>query len=178
MMGPLVVTVNERLRRLQQSGSAGKEFTRGDVAAEVPPQQVTRVEPGAVGRHVESHQPPGRGADHGFACMIIMGVRVIPGHLDGACGVLVDQGLRPCGDLAAPCAAAEQPHGFARLVVDGAQTLPLGRLPWGGKHDLLALWAPQRAQRGHPPEMAVVGVVKDLTGAQLVARLCTRLVLT
>ena len=52
MKGALVVTVKERLRRLQQSCSTGKEFTMGDFAAGVPPQHFNRVEPGTVSRQV------------------------------------------------------------------------------------------------------------------------------
>jgi hypothetical protein len=150
----------------------------GDFAAEVPPQHVNRVEPGAVGRHVSSHQPPCRGADHGFDFSISMGGSVIPCHRAGASRMAVNQGLQPFGDLAAPFTAAGQPHGFARIVVDGAPTIPRVRLPWGGKHDWLAWWAPHGAQRGPPTESEFVGVVKDITGAQLVARLFNRLFLT
>jgi hypothetical protein len=131
-MGALVVTVKEGLRRLEQSCQAGKALTMGHVAAELPPQHLNGVEPRAVGRHIQSYQPPCRGTDDRFDLIISMGIGMIPRHRDNARGMLVDQGLQPFGDLPATCAAAEEHDGFAGVVVDGAQAIPRVRLPGVG----------------------------------------------
>jgi hypothetical protein len=99
----LLVAVEECVRCLEQRVEGNKKLTRGDFTTEVPPQHFNRVEPGAVGRQVQPHQPPCRGADHGLDCIIGLGIRVIPSHIDGASWMLVDEGLqtarRPPGDI-------------------------------------------------------------------------------
>lgn len=117
----------------------------GHLTAELPPQPRNRVQLRTVGGHIPQDQPARRGADHRLDCIIGRGISVIPGPIDRARGLLIDQRLQQLGDLLAPFAAAEQPPGFARVVVDGAQTLPRVRLPWGRKHDLLPPRTPQRA---------------------------------
>jgi hypothetical protein len=174
-MGALVVTVNECLRRLQQSCQAGKELTMGHFAAALPPQPLNGVEPRAVGRQRQQDQPPGRGTDDRFALIISRGIRLIPGHIDGARGMLVDQGLHQFGDLPAPFAAAEEHDGVAGVVVDGAQALPLVWLPWGGDHAWLAPRAPQGTQGGQPADVDFVGIVEHLASVQLIAGVFKRL---
>ena len=74
--------------------------------------------------------------------------------------------------------AAEQHDGFACMIVDGAQTIALVRLPWGGNHDLLTSRTPQGAQGGPPADSKFGRIVKDLAGFQMVAGVCTRLFCT
>ena len=81
------------------------------------------------------------------------------------------------GDLLAPFPAVEQHPGFARVVVDGAQTIPLVRLPWGRNHDLLTSRTPQGAQGGQPADIEFVRIVKHLARVQMVAGLVKRLFL-
>jgi hypothetical protein len=88
---------------------------------------------------------------------------------------LDDQRLQAFGDPLAPFPAAEQHHGFARVVVDGAQTIALVRLPWGGNHDVLPSRAPQGAQGGQPTEIEFALIVKHLAEFQLVAGIFNRL---
>jgi len=131
-MRALVVPVKERMRGLQQSVEGGQELAMGDLTAERPPPQLNRGQPRAVGRQVEQPQPPSCGADDGLDVIIEMGVGIIPGDVDGAGRMAVDQSLQQLGHFPAPCAAAEQHDGFARRVIAGAQTIALVRLAWGG----------------------------------------------
>jgi hypothetical protein len=128
----LVVTVKERVRRLQQGVQGGKELTMGHFAADLPPQHLNRVQPGAVGGPIEQDSTSRCGSYDRLYRIITMGVGVIPGARDGAGRMPIDHGLQPFGDLSATCAAAEEHHGFTRMIVDGAQAIPLVRLPGGG----------------------------------------------
>ena len=92
-MWALIVPVKERLCRFEQSREGVKELTVGDFAAELPPPHLNGVQPRAIRRSVQQHQPPGRGTQHGFDFIIEMGIGVIPGPIDRASRMLVDQGL-------------------------------------------------------------------------------------
>jgi hypothetical protein len=162
------------MRCVEQHVEGGKELTMGDLTAELPPQHLNRVQPRAVRGQLQQAQPPCRGVDHGLDCIIELGVSMIPGHLDGPGGMVVDHGLQPFGDLLATFAASEQHDGFARIIIDGAQTRALVRLPWGGDHDVLTSRTSQGAQGGQPADMACVRIGKHLTGFQVVAGLCKR----
>jgi hypothetical protein len=56
---------------------------------------------------------------------------MIPGASEGAGWLPIDHGLPQLGDGPAPCPASDSHHGFTRMIVDGAQAIPLGRLPGG-----------------------------------------------
>ena len=174
----LVVTVKERMCRLEQGVQGGKELTMGHLTAELPPQHLNQVQPGAIGGQIQQHQPSSCGANDGFNLIIRMGIGMIPRHIDGARGMPVDQGLQQFGDLLAPLAAAEQHDGFDCMIVDGAQPIALVRLPWGRNHDLLTSRTPQGAQGGQPTEIEFVSIVKHLTSFQMVAAVFNRLFFT
>jgi hypothetical protein len=55
-----------------------------------------------VGRQVQQHQSPYRGADHGLDCIISRGIGMIPRHVDRAGWMLVDQGLQQFDHFAPP----------------------------------------------------------------------------
>jgi hypothetical protein len=128
----LVVTVTERRRRLEQAVSGDNALTLGNLAAELPPPPLTRVQPGAVGGPIQPHPPASGGANDGFHLSLRLGIGLLPRHREDARGRLGNQGLPPCGDLLAPLAAAAQHDGCACMLVDGAQTIALVRVPWGG----------------------------------------------
>jgi hypothetical protein len=107
-----------------------------------------------------------------------MGVGLIPGDIDGAGGMFVDQGLQPFGDLPATFAVPEQHPGFARMVVDGAQAIPFIRLTGRGHHDVLTPRAPHGAQGRQPTDIECVSSVKHRTGLQMVAGVLDRLFFT
>jgi hypothetical protein len=171
----LVVTVKERLRRLQEGVQGGKERTLGHRTAARSPQPLHRVQPGAVGGPIEPPEPPRCGSYDRPHRIITLGVGVIPGDLDGPGRMPIDHGLPPFGDFPATFAAAEEPHGCTRMIVDGAQAIPLVRLPWGGKHELLAPRAPPRAPGGPPADVQFVRIVKPSTGLQMITGLFHRL---
>jgi hypothetical protein len=148
----------------------------GDFTTEVPPPHFKGGdEPWVVGRHIQPHQPPRCGADHSLNLIISMGIRVILRHRDRARGMLLDQGLPPLGDLPAPFAEAEEHGGFASLVMDRTQAIPLVRLPGGGNYNLLTARTPQGAQGGQSADIEFVRVVKHLAGVQMVEGLFNRL---
>jgi len=149
----------------------------GHLTAELPPQHLNRVQPWAVRGQVQQDQTS-RGCAHDrFDLRIGMRIRVIPGDIDGAGRMLVDQGLQPFGDLPATFAASEQDYGVARMVVDGAQAIPLVGLPSSGNQDLLTPRAPHGAQGGQPTDTEFVSVVKHITGFQRGAGVFNRLFL-
>jgi hypothetical protein len=150
----------------------------GDFTTELAPQHRNRVQPRAIGRQIQQHQPPRRGADDSFDLIIEMGIGVIPGHIDGTSGVFVDYGLQQFGDLPATFAAPEQDDRFARVVIDGTQAIPFCGLTRRGDHDLLPLRAPHRPQCGHPTDVEFVGIVERVSCSQVVAGLFDRLFFT
>ena len=170
-----MIAGKEGVRRLEQRVQGGKQLTVGDFTPTVSPQHLNGVEPRAVGRQIQQPQPPCRGTDHGLSCVIGMRICVIPGAIAGAGRMAIDQGLQPFGARLAPRAAAEQHDGVARMIVDGAQPIALGRLPWGGNHDLLTARTPQGAQGGQPTAMAFVRRVTHFTRLQMVAAVFKRL---
>ena len=150
------MVVKEPVPCFQERVEGDKQLAMGDLTTELPPPHLDDVEPGAVDRQVEPHQPPCRGADDGLDVLIEMGVGMIPGDIDGAGRMAVDPRTQKLGHLPAPPAAAAQYHGFARLGVDGAQPIPLLRLAWGENRDVLTPRAPHGAQGGQPADMACV----------------------
>jgi hypothetical protein len=169
MVGALVVTVNERVRRFYQGVQGDKELTMGDLTAELAPEHLHRVEPRAIGGPGQQHQPPRRSTDDRFDLILTMGAGILPGAIDGAGGMFVDQGLPQLGDLTTTFAAPEQHNGFTRIVVDSAQAIPFIRLTGGGHHHVLALRAPHGAEGWQPTHVTFVGVIKDLACGQLAA---------
>jgi hypothetical protein len=128
----------------------------GNLTTERAPQHLNRVQPRAIGRHIQQHQPPRRGADHGLDGIIEMGIGVVPGHIDGAGGVVVDSNRQSFGDLAATCAAPAPYDRLARIVIDGAQAVPLRGLTRRGDHDLWPSRTPHRPQCGQPTHVTCV----------------------
>jgi hypothetical protein len=147
----------------------------GHLTPELPPQHFNWVEPGAVGGQVQPHQTPRSGAYDRFDCIIVGRTGIVPGEIDGAGRMFVDQALQPFSDFP-PTLAASEPHDrFARLVVDRPQSRVLAWLTRRGNHHLLALQAPHGAQGGHPAEIECVGIVKHRVRFPLVASLFNRL---
>ena len=89
-----IITIEESLSGLQQGFEVFKEFTMRDFTPKVPPQHFNRIEPRTIGRQVQQHQTSCRGTHHGFDFIVLMGIGIIPGHLDYARGMLVHQGLQ------------------------------------------------------------------------------------
>jgi hypothetical protein len=74
-------------------------------------------QPWAIGRHIEPGPPPCRGTDDRVDRRIGMGIRVLPGHIEGTHGMLVDEGLQQVGDLLAPFTATEAHDGVAGVAL-------------------------------------------------------------
>jgi hypothetical protein len=64
------------------------------------------------------------------------------------------------------------------MVIDGTNAIPFRGLPGRGHHHVLPFRAPPGPERGHPGEIALVGIVKDLPGLQTVTDRFNRLFFT
>jgi hypothetical protein len=175
MVWARVVPVTARLGRVAQGLAGVTERTVGALAAERPPPQLHRGQPRALRRSGQPHQPPGRGSHHRLDGLISLASRVVPRPLDGARGRLVNQRRQPFGDRLATLPASAAHHGFARLVVDRAQTIALVRVSWRRPHDWRAPQAPQGAHGGPPAAMAFVRLGQHLAGGHIVTGVCPRL---
>ena len=161
-VGAVVVAIEEVAGSGQQRLDCGEELAVGHFAAEVAPEHLDRVQPGAVGRQVEQHEPARRSPNHRLNVIVFMGVSIIPGHVDRPGRVVVQQGLEQFGDFAPPLVPPEEHHGFAGMVVDRANAVVFGRLGRGGDHHLLAFRTPQRFERRQPTDIEFVRVVEDI----------------
>lgn len=158
----LVVAIKELAGRGQQRLDGGEELAVGHFPAKVAPEQLDRVQPGAVGRQVEQHEPARRGPYHHLDVVVLMRVGIVPSHVDRPRGVLVQQGLEQLGDFAPPLVAPHQDHRLAHVVIDRPNAIVFGRLGRGGDHHLLPFRTPQRLARREPTDVELVRVVEDI----------------
>lgn len=158
-----IVAVKEFLGGSEQSLHRLKEFAMRDFTTKVSPEHFNRVKPRTVSRQVEQHQPSRRATHHGFDFIVFMSVGVVPGDVDGASGVLVNQGLQQFGDFATAFSFLEQHHRVTSVVINGPQTIVLLGHAGGRDHNLLAHRAPQGAQGWQPTQVEFVGVVEGVT---------------
>jgi hypothetical protein len=83
--------------------------------------------------------------------------------------------VQQCRDLATPFVRFAQAHRLSCMVIDGATTIALRGVAWGGDHPLLALRTPQGVEGRQPREIACLGIVKDLSRLQASAGRVNRL---
>ena len=139
-----------------------EQFAVGDFAPQVPPEHLNRIEPRAVGRQVEQHEPSSRAAYYGFDLIIFMSGCIIPCDIDRTRRMLVQQSLQKFSHFLPPFTLTQQNDGLARVVVDRAKAIMLRRLTGCANHDLLAPRTPHGAQRRKPTQVELVCIVKDV----------------
>src|SRR3712207_7026944 len=86
-LGCAVAAVEELPRRLEDRVDALEQLAVGDLAAEVPPEHLDRVQPRAVGRQVQEDEPARGAAQYGLDLLVLVGAGVVPGDVDGAAGM-------------------------------------------------------------------------------------------
>lgn len=170
--------IEEVLRSGQKELHGLEQLAVGDFATKVAPQQLDGVEPWTVGRQIEQDQTASSRSDHGLDLVVLMRSGVVPGDIDDAGGVLVEQGLQQLGDLRPALTSPEQDRGCAGMIVDGADAVVLLGLAGGGDHDLLTLGAPHGVQRRDPGEVELIGIVEDIPRTHIVSGVFNRLFLT
>jgi hypothetical protein len=104
-----------------------------------------------------------------------MGVRVVPGEVDGFAAVLGEQRLQELGDLAPSLVRSGNDDRLARVPVNRAQPIAPRRLPGCGDHHLLAFGAPHRPQGRVPADVELISIVEDRDRLRPVASLFDRL---
>ena len=119
--------------------------------------------PWAVGREVEQDEAARGTAQHGLDLVILVGVGVVPGDIDGATRMPLEEGLQQLGGLAAALVPACDDDALARAPVDRAEAIAPGWLGRRGDHHLPPLGAPERPECWEPADIELVGVVEDLT---------------
>src|SRR5260370_7788931 len=122
----------------------------GDFPPKMAPQHFDGIEPRAVRRQVEQDQAPCRCPYHRFYLIILMHTGVVPGHIDGSCRMLLDQGFQHLRNLLATLAALELHHAFSRMIVHGPNPIVFVWLPWRRDHHLLPFTAPHAPQTPKP----------------------------
>lgn len=55
----------------------------GDLAPELAPEHLDRVQPRAVGREVQQNEAPGRAAQHRLDLVVLVRAGIVPGDVDG-----------------------------------------------------------------------------------------------
>lgn len=153
-----IVPVEEILRGSEQGLHALKELTMGNFATEMPPEHFNRIEPGAVGGQVQQHQSPLSGLNDRIDIFILMGIGVVPDHINGSGWVLFDQGFQQLRDLLPPFPTLELNHRFARII---ANAIMSGSLARRADHYLLSRPTPQGASGGEQTHIELTGVIED-----------------
>ena len=135
----------------------------GYLAPEVSPEHLDGIEPGTVGRQVKQHQPTRRSTQNRFDLIVFVGIGVVPGHVDDARRMLLQQRFEQLGDLGATLTPADQDDRLASMVVHRPDAVALFGL--GGRRDyhLLALRTPHGLEGGHPAQVELVGVVEVIS---------------
>lgn len=173
-----VEAVKEILSCAEQCLHRFEKFTMSDFASEVAPEHLDWVEPGTVGGQIQQHQASSGPAHDGFDLIVFMRIGVIPGHIEGARRMLVDQRLQQFGDFSAALAPPKQDDRLAGMVIDSAQAITPIRLPGCRDHHLLAFRAPESTQGGQPTDIELVRVVEHIAWFQVIARFFDRLFFT
>nr|WP_244936461.1 hypothetical protein [Methylobacterium currus] len=173
-----VVTVEESLGGFNQSVDAGEQLAVCDLAAELAPEHLDRVQPRAVGREVKQDEAPGRAAQHRLDLIVLVRAGIIPGDVDGLGRVLFQERFEEFSDLASPLMRAGEDHRLAALPINRPEPIAPRRLHRGRDHHLLPLGTPHRPQGRIPADVELVGVVEDRAGPQAVASAFDRLFLT
>src|ERR687898_727859 len=122
-LGCAVAAVEELPRGLEDRVDALEQLAVGDLAPEVPPEHLDRVQPRAVGRQVQEDQPARGAAQHGLDLLVLVRARVVPGDVDGLAGVLHEQRPEQLGHPLAPLARPRRHDGLAGVPVDRAQAV-------------------------------------------------------
>jgi len=92
-----------------------------------------------------------------------VGTGVVPRDEDRPAGVFIDQSLQQFGNFASPFALAKNHFCLPRVVIDRADAVVPGRLPWYWDHDLLSFRRPQRLQGGQPTDIELVGIIEHIS---------------
>src|SRR5579859_7835940 len=87
----LVAAVKEIAGRSQEGFDRLEEFIMSNLAAELPPQPLHRIEPGAVGGQVEQDQPPRSTTYHRLNFIILMGAGIVPSNIDRSGWMFIEQ---------------------------------------------------------------------------------------
>ena len=127
-MGRLIVVLKELSCRPQQGFYRGEKFVVSHLPSEMAPQHLNGVQPRTVGRQVEQDQAPGRPSYDPFDFIILMGVGIVPGDVDGSRRMLVHQRLQQFGNLSSPLVALHQDDRFSRMIIDRADPVMPGGL--------------------------------------------------
>jgi hypothetical protein len=154
------------------------ELTMGHLTANMSPEHFDGVQPGTVWGKIAQAQPSGGTSYHGLDGRVLMGGRMISGHIDRLLGMFLEQGLEEFGHLLAPLMASAEDHRFPGMGVDGAKAIVFGRWSWSRNQHLLACRAPHGPEGWQPCEVVLVCIVADLLRGQVITRLFERLFLT
>jgi hypothetical protein len=145
-----VVALKEGVGRRNERFDGREQLAMGHLAPEVAPEHLDGVQPGAVGWQVEQHQSTSRSTQDRLDLVVLMGVGVVPGHVDSACRMLLQQCFQQLGDLTPAFAATNENNRLPGMVVDRSDAVALFGLSGRLDHYLLAHRAPHSLEGGHP----------------------------
>ena len=164
-----VVTVEESLGGFNQGVDAGEQLAGCDLAAELAPEHLDRVQPRAVCREIKEDEAPGRAAQHRLDLVVLVRAGIIPGDVDGLGRVLFQERFEEFSDLASPLMRAGEDHRLAALPINRPEQKAPPRLHRGRDHHLLPLGSRHRPRGRIPADAELGGVVEDRAGPQAVA---------
>jgi hypothetical protein len=145
----------------------------------VAPEHLDGVLPGAVGRQVEQNQPTRRPTHHRLDLVVLVGVGIIPSHLDTTRRMLLQQCFEQLGSLPPALAATEQDHRLAGVVVDRPDAVSLG-VGWVGVSIITCSgpWgSTSPAASASSSQVELVGVVEVIFWFEALAGFFDRLLL-
>src|SRR5579859_5592866 len=119
-----------------------KEFTVGHFSAKMSPQHFDRIEPRAIGWQVQQNQSSCCRLYNRIYFFIFMGCGIIPGYVNRFCWMFLYKSSKELGNLLTPLALLELNHGFARMIVDGSNSIRGALLSWCWDHHLLPFRTP------------------------------------
>ena len=94
--------------------------------------------------------------------IVFMGVGIVPGHIDGSGGMVIDQRLQQVSNFTPPLMPSEEDDRLPGVVIDRANPVVFRRLTGGENAYLLAFGTPERFERRQPRDVELVRVVEGI----------------
>lgn len=140
-----------------------------NLTAQMAPQHLNGVEPGAVGGQVQEYQPPISFLEHEVNLWPLVRVDVVPNKVDGFVGMLGHQGSQELSYLNPSLALAHQEDDLTGVIVHRTNAVLVSGCPRRRDHDLAPDPTPHGAQSGTPTQVDLIAIVEDLACLQIVS---------
>ncbi len=155
-----------------------EQLTVRDLAPELPPEHLGRVEPRTVGGQIQQHETTCGASQHRLDLLVLMRAGVVPGHIHRLVGMMIEQRLEQFRHLLPTLVMARDDQALAGVLVHCPKAIAPGGLHRCGDHHLLAFRAPHRPQGRMPADVELIRIVEHRVRLQLIAGIFNRLFLS